>query len=54
MAGRRDSFNSAREDFIQHNPDLANSVPSAIEADEIRIQQRAIEPPENLSLEFGS
>jgi hypothetical protein len=52
-SGRRDSFNSAREDFIQHNPDLANSVPSAIEADEIRIQQRAIEP-ENLSLEFGS
>jgi hypothetical protein len=52
-SGRRDSFNSAREDFIQHNPDLANSVPSAIEADELRIQQRAIEP-ENLSLEFSS
>lgn len=51
-SGRRDAFNSAREDFIQHNPELAATVPPAIETHEIRIQQPAIES-ENLSLEFA-
>ena len=53
--GRREGFNSAREDFLEHHPERANDIPPAIEIQEIRVRQRAMEvEPEGHSMEIAS
>jgi hypothetical protein len=37
--GRRESFNSAREDVLAKYPDRANDLPEAIQVDEILVRQ---------------
>jgi len=41
--GRREAFNSAREDFIENHPERAKDTPAAIEVDEIRVRQQVME-----------
>jgi hypothetical protein len=41
--GRREGFNSAREDVLANHPERAQDLPAAIEVDEIRIRQQVLE-----------
>jgi hypothetical protein len=41
--GRREGFNSAREDVLAKHPERAQDLPAAIEVDEIRIRQQVLE-----------
>jgi len=51
--GRREAFNSARENFIAVNPDAAKRLPVAIDIQEVQVRTReqAYETP---SMEIGS
>lgn len=41
--GRREGFNSAREDVLAHFPDRSRDLPDAIQVDEVRVRQLVIE-----------
>ncbi len=48
--GRREGFNSARQFAIDHNPSLEMDLPPAIQLDEIRVRQPALEQEQDQSL----
>jgi hypothetical protein len=48
--GRREGYNSARQFAIDHNPGLVMDLPPAIQLDEIRVRQPALEQEQDQSL----
>ena len=51
--GRRETFNSARENFIAINPEVAETLPAAISIDEVQVRTRA-QAFETPSMEIAS
>lgn len=53
LSGRRDAYNSLRDEVVIENPELAKSLPPSIEMDEIKVRQVVEQQKEDRSLELA-